>query len=75
MFTVNVVSKEGLDFGRYLYSMNISDPVKKRQFSEEEIDKQELQILCLPDVYRHDIVYGHEQECQIYFTSLCRVKN
>ena len=32
MFTVNVVSKEGLDFGRYLYSMNIPDPVKKDNF-------------------------------------------
>ena len=29
MFTVNVVSKEGLDFGRYLYSMNIPDLKKK----------------------------------------------
>ena len=28
MFQVNVISKEGLDFGRYLYSMNIVDLAK-----------------------------------------------
>ena len=47
MFTVNRVSKEGLDFGRYLHLLNISDPVKRENFlkNEEEIDKQELQIV------------------------------
>ena len=37
MFTVNVVSKEGLDFGRYLYSMNIPDPVKKENFLKKKL--------------------------------------
>ena len=37
MFTVNVVSKEGLDFGRYLYSMNIPDPVKKDNFLKKKL--------------------------------------
>ena len=47
MFTVNVVSKEGLDFGKYLHLLNIPDPVKKEKFLkiEEEIEKQEIQIV------------------------------
>ena len=47
MFTVNIVSKEGLDFCRYLHLLNRSDPVKKENFlkNEEEIDEQELQIV------------------------------
>ena len=46
-FTINAVSKEGLKFGRYLHLFGIPDPVKKDNFlkNEEEIDKQELQIV------------------------------
>ena len=40
MFTVNVVSKEGLDFGRYLYSMNIPDPVKKDDFLKKKLSNK-----------------------------------
>ena len=50
MFTIimhhNAVSKEGLEFGRYLHLLNIPDPVKKANFlKNEKIVKQELQIM------------------------------
>ena len=44
MFKVNVISKEGLDFGRYLYSMQISDPAKTEKFLKNKLTNKQYRF-------------------------------
>ena len=44
MFKVNVIDKDGLNFGRYLFSMNISDPVKKEKFLKKTLSNKQYRF-------------------------------